>query len=109
MKKQPKFLFFICSLAFVSSVFTSDSWSDQGLEKAPVIDAKSAIPIEKAQQLAEVHLSLRNVRWGNPTEKTQEGNRWVFGYETPVAEQRVLGPRRVSVDKTSGLVRVRDR
>jgi len=107
---QFKFFWFFLALFILSGLSTSDSWSDQPPAKvADGMETPAPISIDKAAQLAEVHLALRNVRWGKPSERTEDETRFVFTYDTPVAEQRVLGLRRISVDKKTGLVRVRDK
>ncbi len=76
---------------------------------AALTAADAGISKDKAIQLAETHLALRNTRWGKPTDVEVQEDRYIVSYETPEVERRLLGQRRVSVQKSSGLVRVRER
>ncbi len=67
-----------------------------------------AVSKDRAKVLAEMHLTLRNTRWGAPTGVREEGDRYVFTYETPEKELRLFGLRSATVRKASGIVKVRD-
>jgi len=77
---------------------------------APVVAAVTADPVSKdrAKVLAEMHLTLRNTRWGAPTGFREDADRYVFTYDTPEKELRILGLRSATVRKASGIVKVRD-
>ena len=64
---------------------------------------------EKAIQLAEQHLTLRNNRWGRPVDVRDTADQYVVVFKTPDIESRIIGQRSVSVDKDSGLVQILER
>lgn len=64
---------------------------------------------EQAEKLAIQHLALRNARWGKPTRFAEEAGNYIVFFQTPQQEARLIGERSLSVDKKTGLVKVRDR
>jgi hypothetical protein len=61
---------------------------------------------KEAGHLAQQHLALQNYTWGKPVAVQNEGDLYVFGYETPTIEMRLIGQRRVSVSKHTGLTKI---
>ena len=64
---------------------------------------------EKAIQLAEQHLTLRNNRWGRPVDIRDTEDQFIVVFKTPDIESRLIGQRSVTVDKDSGLVQMLER
>lgn len=62
-----------------------------------------------AKRLAEQHLALRKRSWGTPKSVSEHDGSYFVGFETPEQELRLLGPRMVIVDKTTGAASVQMR
>lgn len=60
---------------------------------------------EGAVKLAQRHLALKNRSWGKIVDVAEEENRYYVMFETPKREMRLLGQRKLIVQKKNGLVR----
>ena len=72
-------------------------------------EATQVINQDEAARLVEQHLTLRNFRWGKPNSARLVEDTYIFTYQTPVTEARLVGPRAVTVDKYSGLAKIKER
>ncbi len=72
-------------------------------------EAEHLLTKDDAIRLAEQHLTLRNNRWGHPTEVKEDSDNYIVVFNTPEQETQLIGKRAVTVDKQSGLVQLRDR
>ncbi|MCB0322358.1 MAG: hypothetical protein KDD69_02260 [Bdellovibrionales bacterium] len=69
------------------------------------VDSEAAgISGEDAKRLAQTHLALKKVSWGQPQEVVESENKYLVLYETPERELRLLGQRTLIVDRESGVV-----
>ncbi|MFN8392265.1 MAG: hypothetical protein U0136_18375 [Bdellovibrionota bacterium] len=78
----------------------------------PVLKQNTEVQLitkERAAHLAEQHLALQQITWGKPVNVSDDANYFLFGYETPKVEQRLIGQRTVLVSKRTGLTKIKDR
>jgi hypothetical protein len=71
--------------------------------------AQDVIAKDDAQRAADLHLALRNTRWGNPTEIEEDPDYYYFKFETPENERMLIGKRTVLVDKFSKVAKIGSR
>lgn len=73
-------------------------------ESSAATASSSEMTAEEAKKIASKHLALRQVRWGEPTEVTEDKETYYVHFETPDRELRLIGQRTLLVNKSSGLV-----
>jgi hypothetical protein len=64
---------------------------------------------EDAVRLAQRHLAIKNRSWGKVVDVSEEDNRFYVMFETPKREKRLLGQRKLIVEKRNGLVKAHKR
>jgi len=65
--------------------------------------------MDRARYLATRHLALKQTRWGKPTAVTEDDAHYYLSYATPKQELRLIGERKLIVEKQTGLVTARKR
>ena len=58
---------------------------------------------EDAIRIAQTHLSLKKASWGVPGEVAERDGKYYVIYDTPEREQKLIGPRVIVVDKSTGV------
>ncbi len=74
-----------------------------------ILASKNLVSKEQAKHFAQQHLALQNYSWGKPLAMTDNEDAYLFAYETPLIEKRLIGQRVITVSKKTGLTRVKDR
>jgi len=110
MKKAP--------ILFLSAVFvftTACSSHDEIRPIVPVAPEVSQVSLEDidyrvgtgedAIRLAQRHLALKQRSWGKILDVAEEDSQYYVLFETPKVEMRLLGQRKLIVEKDNGLVR----
>lgn len=58
---------------------------------------------EDAIRIAQTHLALKKASWGVPGEVAERDGKYYVIYDTPEREQKLIGPRVIVVDKSTGV------
>jgi hypothetical protein len=64
------------------------------------------IQLSEAKGIAKNYLMARNMLWGEPTSVRVSSKHYIFFYNTPEHESKIIGGRILNVDKVSGEVSV---
>ena len=106
--------YFVLSLAVLNIGASSPKDEIEDLTESVQASAQKnlnqdIIAKEEAQRVADMHLGLRNARWGTPTDVDEDPDYYYFKFETPENERLLMGRRIVTVDKFSKVAKIGSR
>lgn len=109
--KIGQFKLFVLGLALLN--IGASSPKDEVEEMAESVEAttqknlaQDIIGKDEALRAADLHLSLRNARWGTPTEVEEDPDFYYVKFDTPENERMLIGKRTVLVDKFSKVAKI---
>ena len=95
----------LCNLLIASiSISLLNCASKKPQNPSNIDAAPTLISIKKANTIIKDYLTRKDLAWGVATMIRSAPNRYIYNFETPKAELKSKGPRRLVIDVITGKV-----